>query len=269
MTFSSVKQHLVDNRGWNGSHCCDWRKQPKDRTGWYLQQFLKLYAGRVIPRIRDYVIVDADVVFFSKWDVIVRTARPAVSPAVDAGVGSGMVAYRYTPSKGGCAKTYVEVLERLGLKRDTARLGRLMANLGRPCAVAHHMPISLGVARALHADFDRLAAASAVRRAADGAPPVWPGGGGGDGGGGDGGGYPWWRWVLDHVDTTVVSSFSEYVTYFAYARTFFPETIELREFGDRAYQDSKTLLIDCYDLETFRVSERDGAARARYRHRGC
>ena len=35
-----------------------------DRTGWYLQQLLKLYAGKVIPNILDkYLVIDSDTYF--------------------------------------------------------------------------------------------------------------------------------------------------------------------------------------------------------------
>jgi hypothetical protein len=37
----------------------------KDRAGWYLQQLLKLYAGKIIPNLsRDYLVVDADTLIF-------------------------------------------------------------------------------------------------------------------------------------------------------------------------------------------------------------
>jgi hypothetical protein len=42
-------------------------------------------------------------------------------------------------------------------------------------------------------------------------------------------GYPWWRFILDEIDTAVVSSFSEYVLYFSFARALFPETVRLRD----------------------------------------
>ena len=36
-----------------------------DRNGWYLQQLLKLYAGKVIPNILDkYLIIDSDTFFY-------------------------------------------------------------------------------------------------------------------------------------------------------------------------------------------------------------
>jgi hypothetical protein len=49
-----------------GWHDVDQAMNCKSNCGWYLQQLLKLYAGRVIPGIRDYMVVDADLVWFGK-----------------------------------------------------------------------------------------------------------------------------------------------------------------------------------------------------------
>ena len=82
-------------RGWDGNHCCRNGKQ-EYRLGWYLQQFLKLYAVEVIPDIRDYLVVDADVIFFSTFDVV-----------------RAQEGYIYTPGKGpsGCSSDYKETLQ--------------------------------------------------------------------------------------------------------------------------------------------------------------
>jgi len=41
-----------------------------NKCGWYLQQLLKMYAGRVIPGLLDYLVVDADVVWFKELTMI-------------------------------------------------------------------------------------------------------------------------------------------------------------------------------------------------------
>ena len=42
-------------------------KTSKERSGWYLQQLIKLYIPRVIPNITDnFLVVDADTVFYKK-----------------------------------------------------------------------------------------------------------------------------------------------------------------------------------------------------------
>jgi hypothetical protein len=38
--------------------------------GWYLQQLLKLYAGRTIPNIRDYLVADADLVWYNNIEIV-------------------------------------------------------------------------------------------------------------------------------------------------------------------------------------------------------
>ena len=42
--------------------------------GWYFQQFLKLYAGRVLPNVRDYLIVDADLFFYHNFEMAAARA---------------------------------------------------------------------------------------------------------------------------------------------------------------------------------------------------
>ena len=77
VTMALVRDHLQTKRRWNGTICCR-NGVPEHRLGWYLQQFLKLGAAEAIPGIRDYVVVDADVIFHANWTVM-DTASASVS----------------------------------------------------------------------------------------------------------------------------------------------------------------------------------------------
>jgi hypothetical protein len=47
------------------------KKTSKERSGWYLQQLIKLYIPRVIPNITEnFLVVDADTVFYKKTTYI-------------------------------------------------------------------------------------------------------------------------------------------------------------------------------------------------------
>lgn len=188
-------------RGWDGNHCCRNGKQ-EYRLGWYLQQFLKLYAVEVIPDIRDYLVVDADVIFFSTFDVV-----------------RAQEGYIYTPGKGpsGCSSDYKETLHRiLGGGKRTGIVPKNLTDLNtivlkmkrgldrRPCGIAHHMLFKREVLSSLLNTLQRLAA--------------WHGGED----------YAWWRYIVDMIDTSRVSSFSEYVLYFTFAREIFPSSFVLR-----------------------------------------
>ena len=44
----------------------------RDRNGWYLQQLLKLYAGKIIPNILDkYLVIDSDTFFLKPTKIII------------------------------------------------------------------------------------------------------------------------------------------------------------------------------------------------------
>ena len=40
--------------------------------GWYFQQLLKLYAARTLPGVRDFVIFDADLIFYKNFQVVAQ-----------------------------------------------------------------------------------------------------------------------------------------------------------------------------------------------------
>ena len=46
------------------------------RAGWYLQQFLKLYAGNVLNLSEYYLVIDADVVFYSPISFFNNNCHP-------------------------------------------------------------------------------------------------------------------------------------------------------------------------------------------------
>ena len=54
----------------------------KSSCGWYLQQLLKMYAGRVLSGIRDYLVVDADIVWFGHGISMVAERDPVTNQAL-------------------------------------------------------------------------------------------------------------------------------------------------------------------------------------------
>ena len=204
VTPARLKEHLLAVHSWNGtlrSRFGGWT----DRSGWYLQQFLKLYAAISIPTIRDYLVVDADVVFYHPYDVV-----------------AGAHAYWYMPNVlGACSQTqwaYTHTLERfIG---DDVRLSRLQPRQG-PCAISHHMVFKKDVLTSLHFDFDRLAHRDPSAHG------------------------EWWRALLNQISTSVEASFSEYMTYMAYAQAFYPHTVRWRT--QTQFTRSGAVFKDCLE----------------------
>jgi len=101
-------------------------------TGWYLQQLLKLYAGRTIPGIRDYMVVDADLVWYGK-----NIQMVAVQDS-----GSGKSISYYYNTAGQNRAPYFEHIARL--------TGGAVKRVERSISgITHHMIFKLDVLEAL------------------------------------------------------------------------------------------------------------------------
>ena len=180
-------------RGWDGNHCCRNGKQ-EYRLGWYLQQFLKLYAVDVIPDIQDYLVVDADVIFFL--------------PLTSCERKKGTI-HAWKRSSSGCSaitkKHYIGYLvagNARGLFPKTLRTWIRLFWKWREDSIE-------GLAELLIICF--LSVKSYPLCSIHCRLAAWHGGED----------YAWWRYIVDMIDTSRVSSFSEYVLYFTFARRSF------------------------------------------------
>ena len=114
-TFGDIDEHMKC-----GGNC-----------GWYFQQLLKMYAGRTLPGIRDYMVVDADLVWYGKDIKMVAELGHSGQPA----------AYYYNTA-GQNHVAYFEHISRL-TGNAVSRMDRLVSG------VAHHMVFKLDVLEAL------------------------------------------------------------------------------------------------------------------------
>mmetsp|Transcript_45398 Transcript_45398/g.89446 ORF Transcript_45398/g.89446 Transcript_45398/m.89446 type:complete len:747 (+) Transcript_45398:77-2317(+) len=101
------------------------------QTGWYFQQLLKLYAGRTIDGIRDFMVVDADVVWYGRDITIVVAVDESGAPAT----------YNYGTALQKHAG-YFEHIQRL-TKGEVTRVDT------RFSGIVHHMVFKLDVLEAL------------------------------------------------------------------------------------------------------------------------
>ena len=134
----------------------------------------------MIPGIRDYVIIDADMVLYQPWDIIAASKE---DPATG---GRVITAFNYMPGDSRACQAPPYYATHAKLSGNDAALSKA----GRFCGIAHHMPIKLDV---LHRLFEFQAEHGAPR------------------------GLPFWQQVLQQIDITSVASFSEYIYYFNFA----------------------------------------------------
>jgi hypothetical protein len=100
--------------------------------GWYLQQLLKMYAGRAIPGIRDYLVADADLVWFGRDLSMVAERDPVTKRAVS---------YNYNTAAQN-HRAYFDHMNRLTGGAVTRKFPKISG-------VAHHMVFKLDVLEAL------------------------------------------------------------------------------------------------------------------------
>jgi hypothetical protein len=157
-----------------------------ERTGWYLQQLLKIHIDDVLgDKLSDnFLVVDSDVIF----------RRPVSFIAED-----GICLYAWG------REFYTPYFTAMG--RMLPGLGRVFADKSGIC---HHMVFNRGVLRELK---ERIVGGS---------------------------GRPAWKAIIDAVDKSELSGFSEYETYFNYVLKYHPSAIRLRQLAwrDAAYESA-------------------------------
>mmetsp|Transcript_17272 Transcript_17272/g.39804 ORF Transcript_17272/g.39804 Transcript_17272/m.39804 type:complete len:394 (-) Transcript_17272:833-2014(-) len=172
-----------------------------DRTGWVLQQFLKMgVTRRHVPSIGEaYLVLDADTIFYQDYDPIPPDDLPSDR------------AYNYMPGDPrDCGNPpYFMLLDAMGIPRWGTKV---RACAGRPerkcknlqfCPIAHGMVYKREVLSAFHEHLETSVLDSFGR-------PV-----------------EWWQAVLQLMPAWHTSPFSEYITYYAFALAHFPETVRV------------------------------------------
>jgi len=114
-SWADVDQHM---------HC-------KSSCGWYLQQLLKMYARRALSGIRDYLVVDAGIVWFGH----------GISVVADRGK-NGLPTTHFYSTAGQHHGGYYEHIRRLA-GEEVARVNPKISG------VVHHMVFKLDVLEAL------------------------------------------------------------------------------------------------------------------------
>jgi len=197
------RQPLANETSADGKTVLGHKRGTWDRVGWMLQQFIKMGCSpELIPGIGDaYLVVDADTVFSEEYWPFPRDGQPSEA------------AFNYMPGDArDCANPpYFMTLEALKVpmwKQSTlvcaGHVGSRRCKPGRFCPIAHGMVYSQ---RVLAAFRDH---AAAVGRNATGKADT-----------------TWWQAVLALMPAWHTSPFSEYVTYYAYALAFHPETVRV------------------------------------------
>ena len=66
----TMLQAVSEAGKYNLSGRSDFERYLQSRTGWYLQQLIKLYSGFVIPTIEDYLLLDGDLIWLRNVSLI-------------------------------------------------------------------------------------------------------------------------------------------------------------------------------------------------------
>ena len=187
------------------------RVEKFDRTGWLFQQFIKLGATIAIPGILDYMILDSDTVFYRKY-----------SP-FPPGPSAERVS-NFMPGDGRDCKNppYLMTMDALGIKEQN-KMQRSCAGRGPKrkcstrasfCPIAHQMMLSRDILAALWAHIES-------KFASEQNEPSWS----------DADAAKqrilWWQGVLRVIPAWSTSPFSEYLTYYHFASTRFPDRVKI------------------------------------------
>jgi len=176
--------------------------QTFERTGWILQQFLKMgVTPEYVPGIGEaYLVLDADTIFYQDYNPIPPDSEEA---------------YNYMPGDGrDCSNPpYFMTLDAMAINKSVTKVRSCAGHPNSPngrrckdhllCPIAHGMVYSRKVLSSFHNHLE-----STIRDS-------------------KGGKVAWWQAVLQLMPSWHTSPFSEYVTYYAYALQHFPETVRV------------------------------------------
>jgi len=233
-----------------GDPVCD-KVQSWERTGWLLQQFLKLGCSpEFVPGIGEhYLVIDADTLFMEDYSVFPADGKPSQH------------AVNFIPGDTrDCGNPpYFMTLRALGIKMwGTQSLICAGHAPNRKCSkqmfcpIAHGMVYSQSILEALRAHLEtRFKDAK-------------------------GGHVQWWQAILQEMPVWHTSPFSEYITYYAFALERFPSRVRIydavqmgaseQEIAPNYYMSNGLGISKVCDLTGFAVAK---SFEDRSKHRGA
>ena len=172
------------------------------KYGWFLQQLLKLYAGRVL-KLNDYILLDSDLIWFRNISLYAGKVKIELSSSLSASGPVEVNSYYYATSRQYHA-AYLATLQRV------AGVPLLKANSSFRSGVVHHIVLVKEVLE------DLIITSEALH------------------------GLPFWQVLLNQSAIEMTcrapktpicgagSTLSEYELYFNFARVKYPQTVVLR-----------------------------------------
>lgn len=200
--WSNISQIMLSAVRQHGSYPLNNNESPFEKlfwggakVGWYFQQILKMYAGEVL-RLEDFVIVDSDIIWMRNLSFI--SANQSASAAVPAYLYA--TSWQFYPSYHATSKK----ISGVEMFKEAGRGKRFRSG------IVHHMVVCKKVLSALRQEVETLH------------------------------GLPMWQVMLNQSALEITCRaprngicgsggvLSEYELYFSYARSKFPESVQLR-----------------------------------------